>query len=85
MGDKKEKKTKKKKQVDTSAEIIIKRCPECFVSLPLDAKECFSCHAKIGRTDKHGRAKKSVDWVSYIICILSWTVFLGYIKWAFHL
>ncbi|MCD6586401.1 MAG: hypothetical protein J7K96_11615 [Desulfobacteraceae bacterium] len=82
MGDKKK---DKKKQVDTVAEIIVKRCPECFVSLPLDAKECFSCHSKIGRADKHGKARKSVNWISYIICILSWTVFFVYIKWAFKL
>jgi hypothetical protein len=82
MGDKKRK--EKKKQVDPAVEIIVKRCPECFVSLPLNAKECFSCHAKIGRTDKHGKAKKNVNWVSYIICILSWTVFFVYIKWAFQ-
>jgi len=85
MGDKKKDKKDKKKQVDTAVEIIVKRCPECFVTLPLDAKECFSCHSKIGRTDKHGKAQKSVDWVSYIICILSWTIFFVYIKWAFKL
>jgi ribosomal protein L40E len=80
------KKEKKKKQVDTTRdELIVKRCPECFVSLPLDAKECFSCHSKVGQVDKHGKARKGVNWISYIICILSWTIFFVYIKWAFKL
>ncbi len=83
MGEKK--KEKKKKQVDTSNEITVKRCPECFVSLPLDVKECFSCHSKVGSVDKHGKARKGVNWISYIICILSWTFFFVYIKWAFKL
>ncbi len=85
MGEiKKEKKKKKKDKVD-EYEIIVKRCPECFVTLPLDAKECFSCHSKVGNVDKHGKAKKGVNWISYIICILSWTIFFVYIKWAFKL
>ena len=78
------KKEKKKKHADRD-ELSVKRCPECFVSLPLDAKECFSCHSKIGSVDKHGKAKKRVNWISYIICILSWTIFFVYIKWAFKL
>jgi hypothetical protein len=79
------KKGKKKKQVEAADELIIKRCPECFVSLPLDAKECFSCHAKVGRADKHGKARKGVNWVSYIMCIVSWAIFFAYCKWAFKL
>ena len=78
-------KKQKKKQVDPANEITVKRCPECFVSLPLDAKECFSCHSKVGRVDKHGKAKKGVNWISYIICVLSWAIFFVYIKWAFKL
>ena len=74
---------KKKKQDDTTDEIIVKRCPECFVSLPLDAKECYSCHSKIGRVDKHGKARKGVNWISYALCIISWTIFFAYIQWAF--
>lgn len=83
MGD--TKKGKKKKKGEPAEEIIVKRCPECFITLPLEAKECFSCHAKVGRVDKHGKAKKGVNWISYIVCIISWTVFFVYIKWAFKL
>ena len=63
--------------------ILTKRCPDCFVNLPLDAKECFSCHTRVGKPDKHGKAQKKPDWVAYIVCIISWAVFILYIKWAF--
>jgi hypothetical protein len=64
-------------------DILTKRCPECFVSLPLDAKACFSCHTRVGKVDKTGKAKKKPDWMSYIVCILSWAVLILYVKWAF--
>jgi hypothetical protein len=63
--------------------ILSKRCPECFVNLPLDAKVCFSCHTHVGKPDKYGKAKKKPDWISYILCIVSWAVFILYIQWAF--
>ncbi|HMA66800.1 MAG TPA: hypothetical protein VKO20_03180 [Desulfosalsimonadaceae bacterium] len=64
-------------------EVQVKRCPECFTSLPAEARECYFCHAKVGGVDKHGQAKKRGTWVSYVICLLAWAVFIGYIKWAF--
>lgn len=63
--------------------LLSKRCPECFVSLPLDAKECFSCHTRVGKVDKHGKARKRTNWISYLLCIISWAVLILYIKWAF--
>lgn len=63
--------------------LLTKRCPECFVDLPLDAKECSSCHTRVGKVDKHGKAQRKVNWVSYIICIVAWAIFIAYIKWAF--
>ncbi len=80
------KKTKKhtpQKTPETKDEIVVKRCPECFVHLPLDAKECFACHAKLGKVDKYGKARKNTNWLSYIICILSWAFLFFYLKWAF--
>jgi hypothetical protein len=62
---------------------LSKRCPECFVNLPIDAKECFSCHTRVGKPDKYGKAKKKPDWIAYIVCIVSWAVFILYIQWAF--
>ncbi len=63
--------------------LLSKRCPECFVNLPIDAKICFSCHTRVGKPDKFGKAKKKPNWVSYILCILSWAVFILYLQWAF--
>lgn len=83
MGDKKN--TNSPKDPEERREVAVKRCPDCFVNLPIDAKRCFSCNARVGGVDKHGKAKPAVDWVAYIICILSWTIFFVYIKWAFKL
>jgi len=67
----------------TRSNLLVKRCPECFINLPMDAKECFSCHTKVGGVDKHGKARKRGMWVSYVICIIAWAIFIGYLKWAF--
>jgi len=68
---------------DEKIDLEVKRCPECFISLPLDAKECPSCHAKVGKADKHGKALKKTDWISYVACIISWTILFLYVQWAF--
>jgi len=82
LGRKKEEKIRDTVKAD-KIDLLVKRCPECFVNLPLDARRCFSCHARIGRADKHGMARKATNWVSYIVCIVSWTILILYIKWAF--
>ncbi len=74
-----------KKQQKPLEPFLAKRCPECFTSLPLDAKECFVCHTRVGKVDTDGKAKRAPDWIAYIVCILSWAVFFIYIKWAFKL
>lgn len=81
MGEKKNKSTEK--MTDEKFEANYKRCPECFVNLPLDAKKCFSCHTRVGGVDKHGKARRGIDWISYVMCILSWAFLISYIKWAF--
>jgi len=75
-------KQKKKEAVDF-ANILVKRCPECFINLPLDAKVCFSCRTRVGRVDKFGKARKAPNWISYIICIVSWAILIAYINWVF--
>lgn len=75
-------KPKKKETVDFD-NILVKRCPECFINLPLDARECFSCHTRVGGVDKYGKAKKRPNWISYVMCILSWSILIAYINWAF--
>ncbi|MDA8403469.1 MAG: hypothetical protein M0Z56_04625, partial [Desulfobacteraceae bacterium] len=70
LGRHKKKDAVKAEKID----LLVKRCPECFVNLPLNAKRCFSCHARVGRADKHGMARKATNWISYIVCIVSWTI-----------
>lgn len=74
---------KKKLNREDQKKALVKRCPECFINLPIDAKECFSCHTKVGGIDKYGRAKKRGAWVPYVGCIIAWGIFIAYIKWAF--
>lgn len=62
---------------------LVKRCPECFVNLPVDAKRCYSCKSRVGPVDHHGKAKKPFNWYGYSVCILAWVIFIGYVKWAF--
>lgn len=82
LDDKKKDKKKDKKAYEID-DFLVKRCPECFVNLPLDARECFSCHTRVGHIDKLGKARRRVDWISYIVCIISWAILIGYVKWAF--
>jgi ribosomal protein L40E len=74
---------RKKKTKGNPDSYLIKRCPECFASLPIDATHCFSCKARVGKVDRHGKAKRPINWYSYITCILSWLALILYIKWAF--
>ena len=62
---------------------LMKRCPHCFVSLELDARRCYSCKSRVGNVDKHGKAKKKVNWYSYAVCIAAWGALILYVRWAF--
>ena len=61
----------------------LKKCPECLTHLPIDAKVCVACKKKVGEIDKYGMAKKPVDWLSYVECLLIWCAFCLYMWWAF--
>ena len=61
----------------------VKRCPECFTELALDATVCVSCKKKVGKVNSYGIAGKPVNWFAYAMCSASWIVFLLYIWWAF--
>lgn len=63
--------------------IVSKKCPHCYVHIPLDVLKCPSCKKTVGMVDKHGMATRRVDWMSYIICFLAWLAFFMYIKFAF--
>lgn len=62
---------------------LVKRCPECFVNLQIDATKCYSCKTRVGPVDRHGKAKKLFNWYAYGVCILAWVAFVIYIRWAF--
>ncbi len=66
-----------------TAEHLIKKCPECYVWLPLNAKVCTACQAKIGEVDKLGFAQRPIDWWGYLIAVVSIAVFVIYMWWAF--
>lgn len=61
----------------------MKRCPECFYELPLNAKECLSCHSRVGPVGSDGLAKRPTDWLSYLLCAAAWAALGLYIWWAF--
>lgn len=60
-----------------------KKCHECYEHVPLDAKICPSCKARLGKVSEHGMAEKLTDWKGYIICVVLWLIFVIYLKWAF--
>jgi len=76
-----ERRSRSKGKVDYAT----KKCPECYAHLPLNAKECHSCKAKIGDVDKLGFALKPPDWVGYLAAGVSILVFVVFMWWAFFL
>jgi len=73
--------TRKKK--GPKPEFRLKQCPECLENMPLDARCCPSCGIRVGRVDRYGKARKGIDWIGYLLCLLSWLALILYIKWAF--
>ena len=62
---------------------VSKKCPYCYVHMPLDRAVCPSCKNKVGLIDKHGMATRRVEWGSYITCFLAWLTLGLYIRFAF--
>jgi hypothetical protein len=60
-----------------------KKCPDCYVHLPLSATKCHSCGAKVGNVDKLGFAEKPADWLGYLLAGVSILVFAVFMWWAF--
>jgi len=69
---------KKKKNYYTT-----KKCPFCYVHLPLDAQSCTACKSKVGAVDKLGFAEKPIDWLGYLIATVFASGFAFFIWWAF--
>jgi hypothetical protein len=67
----------------TKVEYATKKCPDCYVHLPLNAKECHACKAKVGDVDKLGFAEKPADWRGYLVALVSIGIFVVFMWWAF--
>jgi len=61
-----------------------KRCPECSVHIPIDAVRCPDCGNRVGQVDKHGVARKAVNYKAYAEMILAFAA-LGFFVWWFFL
>jgi hypothetical protein len=60
-----------------------KKCPNCYTYLPLHARVCTSCHARVGDVDKLGFAQKPFDWRAYLLAALTMAGFAIFMWWAF--
>jgi hypothetical protein len=60
-----------------------KRCPECYTYVSLHTTKCPSCNIRLGEVEKHGMAKKTVDWKAYAMAFIAVLGFIIYIWWAF--
>jgi len=73
---------KNKKARKSSRTHSVKKCPECFVYLPLHEKRCPSCKTKLADVDqKTGIAKKPVDWKAYFMCLASMALLAFFVWW----
>ncbi len=60
-----------------------KRCPECFTYVALDVTKCPMCKTRLGQVEKHGMAKRTVNWNAYFVFIAAFLAFAAYMWWAF--
>jgi hypothetical protein len=62
----------------------VKKCPECLAHLPLDAKRCHECNIRVGPVDRHGKAKRTINWIAYLVSAAAWVAFGYFMWWAFR-
>jgi len=74
-----------KSRSKTKVKYATKKCPDCYAHLPLRAKECHACKAKVGDVDKLGFAEKPADWLGYLVAGVSIIVFTAFMWWAFFI
>ncbi|MDX2499075.1 MAG: hypothetical protein QNL14_01020 [Deltaproteobacteria bacterium] len=74
---------KKRSQSQKKIEYTTKKCPDCYAHLPLSAKACHACQAKVGDVDKLGFAEKPVDWKGYAAAAIAIIVFAVFMWWGF--
>ena len=68
---------------ETGFQHATKRCPECYAYAPLQAKRCPDCNIRLGEVDRHGMAKRTVNWSSYFSAALAIGALAAYFWWAF--
>jgi hypothetical protein len=49
----------------------------------LQTTKCPSCKTRLGEVEKHGMAKKTVDWKAYTMAVIAVLGLVIYIWWAF--
>ena len=76
---------KKRSASQKKSEYTTKKCPDCYVHLPLNAKVCHSCQAKVGDVDELGFGEKPVDWKGYVAAIIAITIFAIFVWWGFFM
>jgi hypothetical protein len=62
---------------------LTKKCPHCYEYLALRAKVCTACQKKVGEVDKLGFAQKPVDWLGYLIALVTMVAFSVFMWWGF--
>ncbi len=62
---------------------MTKKCPHCFVYLPLDAGRCNSCGNPVGPVTRLGLAQKVTNWRSYLVAAAAILAFSGFLWWGF--
>ena len=67
--------------VDTK--FLAKKCPECHAHLHVEVKKCYFCGNKVRRANKWGIAKRPINWLSYLNCLMAWAVFFFFLWWSF--
>ncbi len=59
-----------------------KRCPECSMHIPIEATRCTGCGKRVGQVDKHGVARKAVNYRAYAEMAIAF-IALGVFAWWF--
>ncbi len=62
---------------------MTKKCPECFVYLPLDAKVCHSCGTSVGGVTRLGLAEKPPNIKGYLMAGIAIAAFVVFVWWGF--
>ena len=68
---------------ENEKKFVTKKCPECFVYLKLDDEQCHHCKTRLGKVDKHGMAKRLVDWKAYLVCLIACSALALYLFLAY--